>query len=286
MATEPPAPAPAIPPAATATSGGLRLVDSHCHLEAKDFTTADGHDERADVLARARAAGVEAFVCVGSGGSMHEVQTALSFAEAHDDIWAAVGIHPHDAARVPAGAVDEIAELARYNRRVVCVGETGLDYHYDHSPREEQKALLRRFVAIARDAGKPLSLHIRDAHDDALAILGDEGAADVGGVVHCFTGNLADARRWIALGFHISLSGVVTFKSAEAIREAASWIPLERLLVETDCPYLAPVPMRGKRNEPAFVAHTATAVARLRGVDAGEFAAATTANARRLFKLH
>jgi TatD DNase family protein len=264
----------------------LRLIDSHCHLEAKDFTAPDGSDERPAILSRARQAGVEAFVCVGSGSGLHEVQTAVAFADANRDIWAAVGIHPHDAARVPPGAIAEIEKLARYHPRVVCVGETGLDYYYNHSPRLEQQQLLRTFIGIARAAHKPLSLHIRDAHDDALRILGEEHAGDIGGVIHCFTGALADAKAYVALGFHISLSGVVTFKSAGAIREAAAWVPLDRLLVETDCPYLAPVPMRGKRNEPAFVTHTATAVAQLRGLDPVAFAAATTDNARRLFGLH
>lgn len=264
----------------------LRLVDSHCHLEARDFVAPDGSDERPAVLARARAAGVEAFVCVGSGSGLHEVQTAVSFADAHPDIWAAVGIHPHDAGRVPPGAVDEIERLARFHPRVVCVGETGLDYYYDHSPRLEQQTLLRTFIAIAKSANKPLSLHVRDAHDDTLRILKQEQARDVGGVIHCFTGGLAEAQGYVALGFHLSLSGVVTFKSAGAIREAASWAPLDRLLVETDCPYLAPVPMRGKRNEPAYVAHTATSVAQLRGLEPAAFAAATSDNSRRLFRLH
>lgn len=264
----------------------MKLVDSHCHLEPKDFVTPDGGDERDAVLGRARAAGVEAFVCVGSGASMAEVRNAVAMAEAHSDVWAAVGIHPHDAARIPDGALDEIERLAATHPRVVAVGETGLDYHYNHSPVTEQQQALRHFIGIARRTRRPLSLHIRDAHADALRILGEERANDVGGVIHCFTGELADARAYVALGFHISLSGVVTFKSATAIREAAAWVPLERLLVETDCPFLAPVPLRGKRNEPAYVAHTARAVAALRGLDADAFGEATTQNSRALFRLH
>lgn len=263
----------------------MALIDSHCHLEAKDFRRDDGSDGRDDVLARARAAGVEAFVCVGSGASLDEVRTAVAMAEAHADIWAAVGIHPHDVARTPAGAMAEIERLAVDHPRVVAVGETGLDYHYDHSPRDQQQAALAEFVGIAKRAKKPLSLHIRDAHADAARILECEGARDVGGVIHCFTGELADAQRYVALGFHISLSGVVTFKSATAIREAAAWTPLDRLLVETDCPFLAPVPLRGKRNEPAYITHTAQLVAQLRGIDYEEFARETTRNARALFSL-
>jgi TatD DNase family protein len=262
------------------------LIDSHCHLEPKDFVAPDGVDERGAVLDRARAAGVEAFICVGSGSSLDEVRNAVAMAEAHADVWAAIGIHPHDAARVPDGAYDEIERLAASHPRVVAVGETGLDYHYKHSPAAEQQESLRRFIAIARKTGRPLSLHIRDAHADAARILADDKASEVGGVIHCFTGDLRDAQAYVALGFHISLSGVVTFKSAESIREAAAWVPLERLLVETDCPFLAPVPLRGKRNEPAYITHTAAVVASLRGLSADEFAAATTRNCRALFRLH
>ena len=174
----------------------MPLLDSHCHLEAKDFRRDDGSDERDDVLARARAAGVEAFVCVGSGASLDEVRTAVAMAEAHPDIWAAVGIHPHDAARIPEGTLAEIERLATHHPRVVAVGETGLDYHYMHSPEAEQQRTLRDFIAIARRAKKPLSLHIRDAHADAVRILQSDGASEVGGVIHCFTG---DARRRQAL---------------------------------------------------------------------------------------
>ncbi|HEX4456847.1 MAG TPA: TatD family hydrolase, partial [Polyangia bacterium] len=203
----------------------------------------------------------------------------------HADIWAAVGIHPHDTGRTPAGAMAEIERLATDHPRVVCVGETGLDYHYMHSQKDEQQRGLADFIAIAKRAKKPLSLHVRDAHDDTLRILEAGGAREVGGVVHCFTGDVADAKRYIELGFHISLSGVVTFKSAVNIREAAAWAPLDRLLVETDCPFLAPVPLRGKRNEPAYVTHTAQVVASLRGIDYEDFAAATTRNARALFRI-
>jgi TatD DNase family protein len=261
------------------------LIDSHCHLEPKDFVTADGSDERPAVLERARAAGVEAFICVGSGSSLDEVRNAVAMAELHADVWAAVGIHPHDAARVPDGAFDEIERLAASHPRVVAVGETGLDYYYEHSPPAEQQETLRRFIAIARKTGRPLSLHIRDAHADAARILKEERADEVGGVIHCFTGDLRDAQAYVGIGFHISLSGVITFKSAAPIREAAAWVPLDRLLVETDCPFLAPIPMRGKRNEPAYITHTAAAVAAVRGVSPEEFGTATTRNCRALFRL-
>jgi TatD DNase family protein len=261
---------PALPP----------LIDSHCHLEIADFG-----DERDEVLARARAAGLAAMVCVGSGATIAQIENAVALADAHPDIWAAVGIHPHDVARTPAGALELVERLATSHPRVVAVGETGLDYHYNHSPRDAQQAALRDYIAIARRARKPLSLHIRDAHDDAIAIAKAEHAADVGGVVHCFTGTPDEAARWVDLGFHVSFSGILTFKSAAAIRQAAAQVPADRILVETDCPYLAPVPLRGKRNEPAYVVHTARAVAVERGLTFDELAAQTTANARRLFKL-
>ncbi len=256
------------------------LIDSHCHLEPADFG-----DEREAVIQRARDAGLVALICIGSGHSIEQVRNAVALAESHPDIWAAVGIHPHDAARLPDGAMAEIEELATQHPRVVAVGETGLDYHYDNSPREEQKQALRSFIGIARRTQKPLSLHIRDAHDDALDICAQENAAEVGGAVHCFTGTPAEAARWVALGFHISFSGAVTFKSAAAIREAAAQVPLDRVLVETDCPFLAPVPLRGKRNEPAHLVYTAKVVAEARGMAFETLAEAATANTRRLFHL-
>jgi TatD DNase family protein len=267
----------------------MRLIDSHCHLEPGDFVVdgPDGkEDEREAVIARAREAGVAGLVCIGSGRSLAEARNAVALAETHDGIWAGVGIHPHDVARMPADALDEIERLATAHPRVVVVGETGLDYHYDHSPRETQREALRAFLGIARRAKKPISLHIRDAHADAQAILAEEaGGGPTDGVVHCFTGTVADAQRYVELGLHISFSGVVTFKSAGEIRDAAAWVPLERLLVETDCPYLAPVPLRGRRNEPAFLVHTARAVAAARAMETDALAAAASDNTRRLFRL-
>jgi TatD DNase family protein len=263
----------------------MELIDSHCHLEPADFTAADGSDERDAVLARARDAGLTGFVCVGSGGSLAEVRNAVGLAERDPRIWAAIGIHPHEAARIPDGALGEIERLAAQHPRVVAVGETGLDYYYDHSPREAQRAALIAFLGIARRTRRPISLHIRDAHDDALALLEAERVDEIGGVVHCFTGGLAEAQRYVALGLHLSFSGVVTFKTAHAVREACAWAPLERVLVETDCPYLAPVPMRGKRNEPAYLVHTARVVAAARGLEVAALSEVTAANARRLFKL-
>jgi TatD DNase family protein len=251
------------------------LTDSHCHLEVADFG-----DEREQVIQRARDAGVTKLICIGSGKSLDEVHNAISLAETHADIWAAIGIHPHEAARVPDGTIAEIERLAAHPR-VVAIGETGLDYYYDHSPRAEQQQLLREFIRMAHRVEKPLSFHIRDAHDDALAIAAEEKASE--GCIHCFTGTRDQAEKWVGLGFHISFSGAVTFKSAAQIREAAAWVPIERILVETDCPFLAPVPLRGKRNEPAYLVHTARLLAEVRGISLETLAQATTDNTRRLF---
>ncbi len=169
--------------------------------------------------------------------------------------------------------------------RVVGVGETGLDYYYDHSPRDAQRDAYRRFIALARTVGRPVISHVRDAHSDAAAILSDEGAATVGGVIHCFSGDVANARRYLDLGQHLSFSGILTFKNAGAIREAAAFAPLDRILIETDAPFLAPIPFRGKRNEPAFIVKTLETLAAVRGLTVAEVDHATSENTRRLFKL-
>ncbi len=260
----------------------MRLVDTHCHLERKDFAKADV-DERPEIVARARAAGVEQLVCIGSGSTIEQMDNAVAYAEGDPNIWAAVGIHPHDVARMPAEAPAHIERLASTHPRVVAVGEIGLDFYYDHSPRDEQQAWFTKFLQLAQRIDKPVVLHIRDAHDESRAAL--TATPPPGGVVHCFTGNLADAQQYVAMGLYVSFSGIVTFKSARDIQEAARWVPADRILIETDCPYLAPVPMRGRRNEPSFLVHTAAFVAQLRGVPVDELAETTTANAHRLFRL-
>ena len=252
------------------------MIDTHAHLDALD--------DPAAALERARVAGVARVVTVGTGPSLERIRRAAELAEREPDVFAAVGVHPHDAAKLEPSWWAELERLARLPR-VVAVGETGLDYHYDHAPRDVQKQAFRAHVALARRVGKPVVCHVRDAHADTLAILTEEGAAEVGGVIHCFTGGPDDARAYVAAGFHVSFSGIFTFKTAGAIRAAAREVPLDRILVETDCPYLAPVPLRGKRNEPSFLTHTAAAVAREKGVTIEELAAATTANTSRLFRL-
>jgi TatD DNase family protein len=259
----------------------MELIDSHCHVDGHEFDA-----DRAAVLARARAAGVVALLAVGTGPSLEAIERAVRLAEAEPDVWAAVGVHPHDAARIADDWWPRLEALARHPR-VVAVGETGLDYHYDSSPREVAREAFRRHVRLARRVGKPVVCHVRDAHADTLEILKAEGAAEVGGVIHCFTAGPAEARAYVAAGMHISFSGIVSFKNAQEIRDAAAAgvIPHDRILIETDAPYLAPVPMRGKRCEPAFLAHTAEVVARAAGLSTDELAALTVANTSRLFRL-
>jgi TatD DNase family protein len=255
------------------------IIDTHCHLDFPDLAV-----QLPDVLARARGIGVVAMICIGSGKDLGNARAAVALAAQERDVFAAVGIHPHDVGTMTEADWQALDELARAPR-VVGIGETGLDYHYDHSPRDAQRDAFRRFIRLARQVRLPVICHIRDAHEEAARILADEGAGEVGGVIHCFTGGPADARRYLDLGLHLSLSGILTFKNAQPIRDAASAAPLDRLMVETDAPFLAPVPHRGKQNEPAFVLETLTCLAGLRGLSIDETAALTTANARRLFAL-
>lgn len=259
----------------------MQLIDSHAHLDGPDFDA-----DRDEVLARARAAGVTTIVCVGAAGDLATAERTVAIAEREPDVYATVGVHPHDAAKLQDDWWPRLRELAGHPR-VVAIGETGLDYHYDHSPHDLQQQRFAEFVALGRELGKPIVCHVRDAHDDARRILADGGAAEVGAVIHCFTGTPDDAAAYRDLGLYVSFSGIVTFKggSAQPIRDAVRQVPLDRILVETDCPYLAPVPMRGRRNEPAFVVHTAEVVAREAGVEVAELAAATVANTRRFFRL-
>jgi TatD DNase family protein len=256
------------------------LIDSHAHLDFDDF-----RDDLPGVLARAAAAGVGRIVAVGLWRGPGDFGNALELARTRPGTFSATaGVHPHECARVPEEDWAESARLA-CDPLVVGVGETGLDYHYDLSPRPVQQASFRRSIAIAREAGKPLVVHVREADADCAAILGAEGVPPAGGVIHCFTGDAAAARAYLDLGLLISVAGVVTFRNAEAIREAVRIVPRDRLLVETDSPFLAPVPFRGRRNEPARVALVAEKVAEIWGATLAEVAEATTANARRLFRL-
>jgi TatD DNase family protein len=254
------------------------MIDSHCHLDQSYFG-----EERAAVLARAREAGVTAFVCVGVGRGSGAAEEAAAIAAAEPDVFATVGVHPHDTAEATEEHWAAYARLAGAPR-VVGIGETGLDYHYEHAPREVQQQAYRRSIGLARAAGLPIVSHVRDAHADAAAILREE-AGGLPGVIHCFTGGVAEARAYLDLGQVLSFSGIVTFKNAGNVREAAAFAPLDRILIETDAPYLAPIPHRGRRNEPAYIVETLKVLAGLRGISPAELDTATTENTRKLFRL-
>jgi TatD DNase family protein len=251
------------------------LVDSHCHLDTEYLP--DGPD---DVLARARAVGVSGFICVGVGADARAAQFAVSLARRRSDVWAVVGMHPHEAAALDDRLLGELGALIA-DSRVVAVGEIGLDYHYDRSPRDVQRSVFRRMIALAKGANKPIVIHTREAADDTLAILEEEHAQEVGGIFHCYSQDIAFARRALDLGFYLSFSGILTYRSADGIRQAAVWAPADRILVETDSPYLAPVPHRGKRCEPAHVVLTARTLAQIRGARFEDIAAQTTDNVQR-----
>lgn len=252
------------------------LVDSHCHLDFKDFSS-----DLDEVVSRAVRNGVGTMVTIGTRLSTFPQVRAV--AERFDNVYCSVGVHPHEAAAEGGVEAAQLVALAEHPK-VVGIGETGLDYYYDHSPRDRQKAVFRVHMEAARRTGLPLIVHARDADEDMAEMLA-EGAAEGGltGVLHCFSSGRQLAERALELGFYISLSGIVTFKKAEELRAIVRDLPEDRILVETDSPYLAPVPHRGKRNEPAFVAYTAKLVAELRGTDAEAFARATTENFFRLF---
>jgi TatD DNase family protein len=256
----------------------LRLADAHCHLHAGYFP--EGADA---VMERARQAGVVGFVVVGVGEDLAPARDAVALAKsAPDRVVACVGIHPHDAVSWSEAAHAELRALASHPE-VVSVGEIGLDYHYDHSPRETQRDVFARLIGLARELRKPIVVHTREAAKDTLDILDREQARDVGGIIHCFSEDRPFAARALDLGFDVSISGIVTFKNATGVHDVAAWAPIDRILVETDSPYLAPVPLRGKKCEPAYVVHTARRVAELRGIPLEELAEATLANTERRF---
>jgi TatD DNase family protein len=252
------------------------LIDSHCHL---DFPDLEG--DREGLLTRAREADVGLMVTIST--RVRRFDEVLGIAEAHENVFCSVGTHPHNAAEEPDVTANDLIRLAQH-KKVVAIGEAGLDYHYDNSPRDLQEKGFRTHIAAARESKLPLVIHAREADDDIARILEEETAR--GGfpfVLHCFTGGPDLAKRGLALGGYLSFSGVLTFKSAESLRAIAKEAPLDRLLVETDAPYLAPEPLRGRTNEPAYVVHTAAKLAATRGLSPDEIAAATTENFFRLF---
>ncbi len=275
------------------------MIDTHAHL---DFDAFDR--DRDDVIARAWGAGLINIVTIGSGNGTRSADDAIALAQGHEKIFATVGVHPHDAdlgvqwkggpkEKVDAGVwnaweeekrrlMERFSRLAE-NPRVVAVGEVGLDFHYDNSPRQMQRDLFRWFVRLALERGLPLVIHSRDAEEETVQILREESAQEAGGVIHCFSGRPPLSEAALDLGFCVGIGGVVTFKQARELHRAVQDLPAERLVAETDCPYLAPVPYRGKRNEPAYVVEVVSEIARLRGRKPEEIARVTTENARRLF---
>ena len=252
------------------------LVDSHCHLDFPDFA-----EERDEIVRRAVAAGVERMVTIST--RVRRFPQVLEIAEAYEQVFCSVGTHPHNAAEEPEVTVDELVALSRHPK-VVAIGEAGLDYHYDKSPRDLQAQGFRTHIAAARETGLPLVIHARSADDDIAAILQDEtGKGAFPFILHCFSSGAALARTGVELGGYVSFSGILTFKNSADLRAIAADVPHDRLLVETDAPYLAPVPHRGKRNEPAFVAHTAAVLAQTLGMSPEELATVTTDNFFRLF---
>ena len=246
----------------------IRFTDSHCHLT---MSNAEAN------LAAARSAGVRGVVVPAT--NLKDAPQAVALAQQHDDVWAAVGFHPHDAKDCDEAAFAEIARLAR-EPRVVAIGECGLDYHYMHSTREQQREVFERHLALAQELGKPIIVHNRESTADMVEVLGRAGAV---GILHSYTENLDVARRFVDLGYFISFSGIVTFRNAEPLREVARALPHDRVLIETDTPYLAPVPFRGRDNEPAYVIKIAELLATLWEIPLAEVAAQTTANFERVF---
>lgn len=258
----------------------MPFVDSHCHIDGPEYGT-----DRTEVIARARDAGVTTMLNVGTGDPHSGAfERAVELSEKHREVYAAVGVHPHDAKLYDQGAEERLAGLAGESSRVIAWGEIGLDYHYDHSPREVQREVFRQQLRLARTLNLPVVIHSREAHADTIEILAEElKGYDRAGVMHCFGGSLAMAQSAIDLGLYISFAGNLTFKKADDLRDIAKQLPLDRLLVETDCPYLSPVPFRGKRNEPARVIETARHLAELHSKELDEIGLITSENFTKLF---
>jgi len=267
-----------VPTANPSTDPRPFLIDSHSHIGDADFDA-----DREAVVARAREAGVETILVVGVMDGRGSHTRALDSAQQFG-LPCAVGVHPHEARLGSEADFQELADLA-VGRRIVAVGEIGLDFHYDHSPRDVQSQVFARQIRLARELRLPIIVHTREADPETLAILQAEHAGEVGGVIHCFIGGPELAQRTLELGFHISFSGILTFPRAEGLRAIAREVPLDRLLIETDAPYLAPPPHRGRRNEPAFVRRVAETLAQCRGCSVAELAQATADNFRRCFGL-
>ena len=258
----------------------MELIDSHAHIDGPQFA-----DDREAMLSRAQAAGVSTILAIGTGPGPEKLDAALPYAEAHDWIYTTVGIHPHDAKEVTPTHLETLAALAKHPK-VIAWGEIGLDYFYDHSPRDVQERIFRQQMNLAHTAKLPIIIHCRDAWDDCLRILEDAWKpTGLGGILHCFTSTLAHAQKGLDMGFLISFTGNISYPKAQNIRDVAKALPLSNILIETDSPYLAPQPHRGKRNEPTYVLEVAKALANVRDLELPEIAAQTTGNFRRFFRL-
>ena len=253
------------------------LIDSHAHIQGTEYT-----GDREAVIARAREAGVDKIITVGGAGDMSSNAEAVALANVFPEIYATVGMHPHDAKDVGAEELERLRALTSHPK-VVAVGETGLDYYYSHSPHDVQRRVFRQFIHMARLADLPIVVHERDAAKDAAELLSAEGGGSLQGVIHCFTGNYEAARAYLDLGFYLSFTGIITFKNAEPLREVVRKVPLESMLVETDSPFLTPVPHRGKRNEPAYVRLVAETIATLKRLPLEKVADVTSENVCALF---
>ena len=255
------------------------LIDSHAHIQGKEYA-----GEAEAVISRAHAAGIEKIIAVGGAGDMSSNTEAIALAESFANVYATVGMHPHDAKDVGADEMKKLKALCTHPK-VIAVGETGLDYYYDHSPRDVQRHVFAQFIHMASETGLPIVVHERDAAGDAAELLRGEGAGKLRGVIHCFTGNYDAACAYLDLGFYISFTGIITFKNADPLREVVRKVPLERMLIETDSPYLTPVPHRGKRNEPLYVRFVAETIAKVKELAVEEVARVTTENVKHLFSI-
>jgi TatD DNase family protein len=262
-----------------AQQSSLELIDSHAHIQGKEYV-----GETAAVIQRAAEVDVEKIVVVGGAGDMSSNTAAIALTESWTNLYATVGMHPHDAKDVGEDELQELKKLTAHPK-VIAVGETGLDYYYNHSPREVQRRVFAQFINLAGETGLPLVVHERDAARESVGLLRNEGAGKTRGVIHCFTGDYDAARNYLDLGFYLSFTGIITFKNAEPLREVVRKVPLDRIFVETDSPYLTPVPHRGRRNEPAYVRLVAEMVASVKGITLEEVAQTTTRNVRQLFRI-
>jgi TatD DNase family protein len=255
------------------------LIDSHAHIQGKEYA-----GEAEAVISRAHAAGVEQIIAVGGAGDMSSNTEAIALADLFPNVYATVGMHPHDAKDVGEDELRALRLLTSHPK-VVAVGETGLDYYYNHSPRDVQRRVFVQFIHMARETALPIVVHERDAAQEAAELLRSEGAGNLRGVIHCFTGDYDTARRYLDLGFYLSFTGIITFKNAGALRDVVRKVPLERIFVETDSPYLTPVPHRGKRNEPLYVRFVAETIAKVKELAVEEVARVTTENVKHLFHI-